>query len=488
MILILDKLFFICNNGRIVGGFMNIFSLNFATAADTINSIYTLFIFILGVLTAYKVIYIIVGFFPAKKFPKSEKIHNYAFMIAARNEEKVIGNLIDSIKAQNYPHDKITIFIVADNCTDSTAELCRQKNCIVYERFNKEQIGKGFALKFLTEHIINDYGMNSFDGFFVFDADNLLSLDYVTKMNDAFSAGAQIITSYRNIKNFGTNWISGSYGYHQLRNIRALHIPRSKLNMSCTVTGTGFLVNSQIIKDGWKWENITEDAEFSIDSIARGYQITYCNDAVFYDEQPTKIHTMFRQRLRWAKGGMLVFGSYFFTLLKQLFKKRKNLEGQATNNQNAFQRRFTTYDMFFQVFPYAVIVFFAQALYYIALLIVLLAAKASVGDFLLTMLTAILTSKLTIYLSSLIQLLPVVFIEWKRIVCHPVKKVFYIFVFPVFDLLNIYIMLTALFIHVEWKPIVHNESISINELMQDDYKFNKATKTVKEAKQKIKIK
>ena len=101
-------------------------------------------------------------------------------------------------------------------------------------------------------------------------------------MNDAFVAGHKVVTSYRNIKNFDTNFISASYGFHQYRNLRTLHNPRTRLNLSCAVTGTGFLFASEIIKDtGWKWRLLTEDIEFTIDAVEKGYNVVYCSEAIF---------------------------------------------------------------------------------------------------------------------------------------------------------------------------------------------------------------
>ena len=118
-----------------------------------------------------------------------------------RNEKNVIGNLLDSIKKQDYPKELLTVFVIADNCTDNTAEIARSHGAICYERFDDEHKTKGFALQYLFEKIEEDYGCMSFEGYFVFDADNLLKSDYISRMNDAFDAGEKIITSYRNTKN-----------------------------------------------------------------------------------------------------------------------------------------------------------------------------------------------------------------------------------------------------------------------------------------------
>ena len=99
---------------------------------------------------------------------KNIKNHKFALLIAARNEENVIGNLIDSIKLQKYPKELIDIFVVADNCTDSTADIARKKGTIVFERSNEEEIGKGYALDFLIKKINNKYKDNKYDAFIIF--------------------------------------------------------------------------------------------------------------------------------------------------------------------------------------------------------------------------------------------------------------------------------------------------------------------------------
>ena len=137
---------------------------------------------------AYQFFYIAVSIFKKAQTHKTDKLHNFAVLIAARNEQAVIENLIQSIKVQDYPKELVTVFVVADNCTDSTAEIARRAGAVVYERSNKNEVGKGYALDFLTSKIKEDYG-DSFDGFFVFDADNVLDKNYITERNKTFSNG-----------------------------------------------------------------------------------------------------------------------------------------------------------------------------------------------------------------------------------------------------------------------------------------------------------
>ena len=263
--------------------------------------------------------YSFIGIFMTRRFPKAKNNHKYAIMIAARNEAAVIGNLIDSINKQDYPRDLVTVFVVADNCTDNTAKIARQHGAICYERQDPDHRTKGFALQFLVENIRRDYGIQSFEAYFIFDADNLLKKDYITRMNEAFDSGEKIVTSYRNTKNFGDNWIAASYGIHWLRTVRNEHRARSVLNLATRIQGTGFMFASEIIKDGWNYTSFTEDRAFAADSVVNGYRISYCDAAEFYDEQPTSLKIAMRQRIRWGKGHLQAFVESGPKLFKHIF-------------------------------------------------------------------------------------------------------------------------------------------------------------------------
>jgi len=92
-----------------------------------------------------------------KKHTLPRKLHKYAVLIAARNEQAVIGELIRSIKNQKYPKWLVDVFVVADNCTDNTAQRAREAGAIVYERFNQNHKGKGYALNYLLGEIAKNY-------------------------------------------------------------------------------------------------------------------------------------------------------------------------------------------------------------------------------------------------------------------------------------------------------------------------------------------
>ena len=273
----------------------------------------------------YQAVCILISLFTKPiRFPQAPMDKRYAVLISARNEANVIGNLITCIQTQTYPSELIDIWLVADNCTDNTAEVARNMGCHVIERFNKELVGKGYALTYLLDQMNESGASDPYDAFFVFDADNKLDKHYVEEMNKAFQSGFKILTSYRNSVNLSDNWVSSGSALWFIRESRFLSASRMWLGNSCHVGGTDFMFSREIMRrnNGWKFHLLTEDLEFTMDSLLHGDRIGYCGTAVLYDEQPVTFAQSWRQRLRWSKGFLQVFRYYGPALIKRAIRER----------------------------------------------------------------------------------------------------------------------------------------------------------------------
>lgn len=273
----------------------------------------------------YQAVCIVISLFAKPiKFPEAPMNKRYAVLISARNEANVIGNLIDCLHSQTYPSELIDIWLVADNCTDNTAEVARNMGCHVIERFNKEQVGKGYALTYLLDQMNESGASDPYDAFFVFDADNKLDKHYIEEMNKGFQAGFKILTSYRNSVNLSDNWVSSGSALWFIRESRFVSASRMWFGNSCHVGGTGFMFSQEIMRrnNGWKFHLLTEDLEFTMDSVLHGDRIGYCGTAILYDEQPVTFAQSWRQRLRWSKGFLQVFRYYGPALIKRAVRER----------------------------------------------------------------------------------------------------------------------------------------------------------------------
>lgn len=395
---------------------------------------------IFGVLYFNQAFHMVLSIFvPAKKYEDTKEEKTYGFLIAARNEKDSIGSIIDSIRAQNYNQERVHIFVVADNCSDETAEIARSKGAFVFERNDKEKLGKSYALEFAFKEIFEKYEYLNIDAFFIFDADNLLDKNYVAEMNKAFnSKNDGIITSLRLPKNFSDSWLAGGSSYMFLRECRQIHHDRSTLDIGTYVSGTGYLISKEVIKklNYWPFHTLVEDVEISAYMASRGVKIRYCEAAKFYDEQPTNIKAYWIQRLRWCKGNHQVFFKEGGSLFKGLFKKQP----------------LTSWGMFVHTMPLPAICFIWFILYFIIGLIYFLIAKVPFDIYLHECLR--FTSENLLYPLPMGLLLGlVVMIEsWKLIDAKWYKKLLYAFTFPIAMYLFLPITVIALFVKVKWKP------------------------------------
>lgn len=404
----------------------------------------------------YRSIYVLIGLLSKRKrkqhiLPK--KLHKYAVIIAARNEQAVIGELIKSIKNQKYPEELIDIFVVADNCTDNTAQKAREAGAIVYERFNQALKGKGYALNFLIGEITKKYSAKKYEGYFVFDADNLLEENFIFEMNKLFDKGYRVLTSYRNSKNYNHNWISSGYALWFLHEAEYINNPRMILGKSCAISGTGFLVHSDIIRrnGGWKHYLLTEDIEFTVSEVIKGEIIGYCGSAMLYDEQPCTFIQSWNQRLRWAKGFYQVFSRYGADLFKCSFQRKR--------------QSFSCYDMMMTIMP-AVLVSITSVFVNILFFTVGLLNPAFGHKILYITFSAICTSSVLYYGILFTMGVITTITEWKNIHCPSVKKILYLFTFPIFMFTYIPIAIVALFKKVEWKPIAHTCVKSLQDVRE----------------------
>ena len=419
---------------------------------STVNTILGVAMFILYL---YQFYYIFVALTrKPKEYAPTDQSKRYAFLIAARNEEVVIANLLKSIKNQDYPSDKVDIYVVADNCTDKTADIARQCGATVFERFDTENIGKGYALNFLLKKISALKGIRHYDAYFVFDADNILETNYVTEMDKAFSAGSRVVTSYRNSKNYGQSWVASGYALWFLREARYLNNSRSLLGVSGAVSGTGFMVSCDVFEknDGWKHHLLTEDIEFSVDLIIRGEKIGYCHSAMFYDEQPVTFRQSWRQRLRWAKGFLQVYRNYGAKLFVGIFKSN----------------HFSCFDMTMSIMPAFFFTVGSMLINWSTAIYSLIKFGVVTPMVLYYSVHFIIVSYVLMFVLGLITVIS----ERKRILCKRGKAVFHLFLFPVFMLSYLPISITALFTKVGWKQISHSVSVSLEDMKTSDHITN----------------
>lgn len=245
----------------------------------------------------------------------------FAIVVAAHNEEKVIGQLVENLHVLNYPKELYDIFVIADNCKDSTADIARDSGAIVHERYNLEQRGKGYAMEWMFAKIFRLE--RRYDGIVIFDADNLVHPDFLMEMNNRICKGEQVIQGYLDAKNPHDTWITGTFAIAFWVSNHLWYLAKYNLGLSCALGGTGMCISSDILERfGWGATCLTEDMEFTMKILQKGIRTTWAHDAVVYDEKPLTFKQSWRQRKRWAQGHFDVASRYMFNLLIAGIKQR----------------------------------------------------------------------------------------------------------------------------------------------------------------------
>ncbi|NLB61506.1 MAG: glycosyltransferase, partial [Clostridiales bacterium] len=279
--------------------------------------------------------------------------------------------------------------------------------------------------------------------FCVFDADNLVDEEYLSAMNYHMNAGDKIIQGNRETMNPSDTWVSGSYAIYFWTIIKIFMKARKKLSLSGTVGGTGFAFTSDLIQEsGWHTTTLTEDIEFSLQQIIKGFEVVPAYDAVFYDEQPTTFKQSVRQRYRWTLGSIQCMEKFMVPYFKGIFKGN-------------LKRRFICFDQVLSLFSVPCTAVFAVNT--VIGVTIQSFGKIAWYNLLVHEILAVIGTFAFVFISGLIIVL----------LCNkPIKPLIKgLFGFPLFMMSWLYINLAAIFYRNNtWKPIEHTNRATLHEL------------------------
>lgn len=258
------------------------------------------------ILKLFTVYFACVAIFNLKKrktCPAAPPKTRFAVIVAARNEEAVIANLVASILRQNYPAELRDVFVAPNNCTDRTEAAAAAAGAEILHCLAGVR-SKGAAL----HQAVAQLRCRGYDAYVVFDADNIADPDFLARMNDAFVAGERVCKSRMMTANARESGVAGCYGLYFALFDWIFNRPRAACGLSAKLVGTGFAVHREVIEamGGWNTGTIAEDAEFSAQCARLGYRVHWVSGALTYDEAPNSFLLSLRQRKRWCSGVMQV--------------------------------------------------------------------------------------------------------------------------------------------------------------------------------------
>lgn len=263
------------------------------------------------------------GFGKARKIRERIPQKRFLLLIPAHNEEKVIGNLVENLLNLEYPKELFDVVVIADNCTDNTALISRQYGVEVIKHTSLpgEPKGKPYGIKYALE-VIGDKLTEKYDGVAFFDADNLVTLNYLKEMNKHLLQGDRLIQCYLDSKNPNDNWVTLSYATSYYYMNRSWQLAKSRIGLGNAIGGTGFCVDTHLLAEiGWSAKSLTEDLEFTMQCLLQGIPAKWSHHSRVYDEKPENFWASCIQRLRWARGHWDVCFKYTWPLLKRSISK-----------------------------------------------------------------------------------------------------------------------------------------------------------------------
>jgi hypothetical protein len=222
---------------------------------------------------------------------------HFAILIPAHNEASVLGGLLDSLAMLDYPSDRYAVYVVADNCTDTTAELAKGR-AHVYERFDQEKRGKGFALNWLWQELEKD--QPAFDAYVILDADSVVDPAFLRVMNEGLASGSQALQGHNTVLNVmdspGTalRWLALTL----MNYVRPLG--RNGLGCSSTLTGNGMCLSRTLLKRyPWQAFALAEDYQYYLTLVQHGEKVVFMPAALVRSEMPSTFAQMRTQDIRW---------------------------------------------------------------------------------------------------------------------------------------------------------------------------------------------
>jgi 1,2-diacylglycerol 3-beta-glucosyltransferase len=238
----------------------------------------------------------------------------FVIVVPAHNEVNVIKATVTRLRAINYPAHLFSIHILADHCSDNTAEMARQAGAIVHERNEGPRSGKGAALSWLFQKILEK---EHCDAVVIFDADTRVDSEFLRVMDWRLAQGDQVIQGQHIISNPDQGWYPALTWAMFLIDNRFQNLGRSNLGCSAKNMGDSICFRVDILRKlGWG-EGLTEDYHLRFRLLLNGIRIAYEPAAIGYGEAPLTWARARTQRVRWLRGTHDTSQQY----VKQLFGK-----------------------------------------------------------------------------------------------------------------------------------------------------------------------
>ena len=255
-----------------------------------------------------------------QSFP-SNRTRRFAVVVPAHDEALVIETTLKSLRGLDYPREQFDVVVVADNCNDETAALALESGAVVYERTEPQLRGKGYALRWCFDRLLNH--RPGYDAFIVIDADSVVSKNFLAVMNHYLESGARVIQCADFADAGSQSWIAEVIGLSFLLYNFVRPLGRSVIGCSAGLRGNGMCFASEVLTEvPWSSFSLNEDLEYGLELLLKGVSVRFAPEAQVFAKMPQNEGNARSQRVRWEAGRFPIMRRYGLKLVGAAFSSR----------------------------------------------------------------------------------------------------------------------------------------------------------------------
>jgi hypothetical protein len=241
--------------------------------------------------------------------------HRVAILVPAHNEEQLIGSTLHSLAALDYPADRFSVHVVADNCTDRTVERARAAGADVHERRDLDDPGKGPALQWLMTRLWSRGDQP--DAVMFLDADTTIDRGFLRAVDRHLAAGADVVQGHYSVRGADDAPTVAFRAAALAARTFLRPLGRVALGGSAGLHGNGMVFRRAVMERPRSSNHLTEDVELALDLLLDGVKVAFAEDAQIAAEMPTTLDASRTQHERWERGRILTAKAYVPRLVRR---------------------------------------------------------------------------------------------------------------------------------------------------------------------------
>jgi 1,2-diacylglycerol 3-beta-glucosyltransferase len=255
-----------------------------------------------------------------RRVPAASRRLRFDLVVPAHDEEAGIGRTVKSLLALEWPADRFRVIVVADNCSDATADRATEAGAYVLERREARRRGKGYALDFAFAHALR---AGFADAVVVVDADTVVSPNLLAAFAARLESGADAVQAEYGVLNANASWRTRlmALAFALFHDVRSRG--RERLGVSCGLRGNGMCFSVAALRRvPHRAFSVVEDVEYGIRLGETGIRVHYADEAAVFGEMASGAAASTTQRERWEGGRLALLRAHGTPLLARALSAR----------------------------------------------------------------------------------------------------------------------------------------------------------------------